>query len=193
VARQRDLAGDLELTVDRRTFLKRGLFGGALLALGGVGLGLWPGQEIAAPLRSLKILEPKAFQVLVAAATRIVVAPGADPVQIAHTVDESLTYAVPEAKKDFNGLLLLLENALAGLVLDGRPVPFTRVGGEAQDEVLLAWRDSALTVRRCGYHALRKICLAAHWSQEASFASLPYAPPTGLNANAYPDSKWGAS
>lgn len=179
--------------MDRRTFLKRGLFGGALLALGGVGLGMWPGRELAAPRAELKILQPRAFQVLVAVAARIVDAPGADPVQIAQAVDESLSFAVPEAKKDFNGLLMLLESALAGLVLDGRPVPFTRLSGERQDEVLLAWRDSSLAVRRSGYNALRKLCLLAHWTQESSFASLGYAPPSGLNAAAYPDSKWGAS
>ena len=193
MARQRDATGYLELIVDRRTFLKRGLLGGALLALGGVGLGLWPGRQLAAPRGALKVLKPRAFQVLVAAATRIVDAPGADPVQIAHSVDDALTFAVPVAGKDFNGLLMLLESALAGLVLDGRPVPFTRLAGQSQDEVLLAWRDSGLAVRRSGYHALRKICLAAHWMQEASFGSVGYAPPTGLNEHAYPDSKWGAS
>ena len=179
--------------MDRRTFLKRGLFGGALLALGGVGLGVFPGQYVASPLGPLKVLEPKAFQVLVAAATRIVDAPGADPVQIAQNVDEALTFANPEAQKDFNGLLMLLENAFAGLLLDGRPVPFTRLPGLSQDESLMAWRDSSLAVRRSGYHALRKICFIAHWTQEASFASLPYSPPTGLNEHAYPDSKWGAT
>lgn len=179
--------------VDRRTFVKRGLLGGAVLALGGVGLGLWPGQEIAAPRGELKILQPRAFQVLVAVAMRVIDAPGADHVQIAQNVDEALSFAVPEAKKDFNALLMLLENALAGLLFDGRPVPFTRLSGQAQDDVLLAWRDSALVVRRTGYHALRKLCFIAHWTQEASFAPLGYAPPTGLNAAAYPDSKWGAS
>ena len=193
MARQRDAPWNLELSLDRRTFLQRGLFGGALLALGGVGLGLWPGRELAAPRSALKVIEPKAFQVLVAVATRVVVAPGADPVQIAQNVDEALTYGVPDARKDFNGLLMLLESALAGLVLDGRPVPFTRMEGAAQDATLLAWRDSSLAMRRSGYHALRKLCLAAHWAQESSFASVGYAPPTGLNAAAYPDSKWGAS
>lgn len=179
--------------MDRRTFLKRGLVGGALLALGGVGLGLWPGRELAAPKGELKVLAPRAFQVLVAVATRVVEAPGADPVQIAQDVDLALTFASPESRKDFNALLMLLENALAGLVLDARPVPFTRLRGEDQDAVLLAWRDSSLSVRRTGYHALRKLCLAAYWMQEQSFAVLGYQPPTGLNATAYPDSRWGAA
>ena len=128
---------------------------------------------------------------LVAVAGRMVTAKGADPVAIAHAVDRTLMGATPEARADFARLLGLLENALPGLLLDARARPFTRLSAEGRDRVLEAWRDSRLSLRRSGYQALRKLCIASYYLDEASWGPLGYQPPTGLNAMAYDDSKAG--
>ncbi|CAN5419896.1 hypothetical protein BH09MYX1_BH09MYX1_51520 [soil metagenome] len=180
-------------SIGRRTILKRGLLGGAVLLLAGAGLTLIPGAHVANPTATLEVLDDRAFQVLVAVAQRVVTMNGADPVAIAQRVDRSLTSAPPETQADLVKLLHLFDSALAGAILDRRPTPFTRRSAEDQDATLLAWRDSSLAVRRSGYQALRKLCLVAHWSEEESFAAVPYAPPApgSFRASAYPDSKWG--
>ncbi len=91
-------------------------------------------------------------------------------------------------------LLGLFENALPGLLFDGAFFPFTRLSPESQDAVLEHWRDSRLALRRTGYNALRRICLAVAYGDESAWAAMGYPPPpTGLNAIAYDDSKAGAS
>ena len=175
----------------RRSFLKKGLFGALVLALGGGGLALCPSGHVASPTAPLLVLEPAGFQVLVAVAGRMVVAKGADPVAIAHAVDLALTRTTLEAQADLNKLLGLLENALPGLLLDARVLPFTRLSPEARDRVLDSWRTSRFALRRSGYQALRKLCLASHYLEETSWGGLDYKPPTGLNAMAYDDSKAG--
>jgi hypothetical protein len=166
--------------MNRRTFLRRGLLGGTILALGGVGLSAWPSLLERRPRQPLKVLDEKRFAVLAAVASRTVRAPGADPIAIAHAVDDTLSRAVPEVQNDFRQLLALFENALAGLVFDGRPKPFTRLSPEAQDAVLTNWRDSRLTVRRAGYQALRKLTSAAHHAQPSTWASVGYPGPPQL-------------
>lgn len=179
-------------TVGRRSVLRRGLVGGALLVLGGgAGLYAFPTKDSASPTRALAVLEPRPFQVLVAIARRVVTVPGADAVAIAHAVDDFLTSGTVEAQADTNKLLMLFENALPGLLFDGRALPFTRLSPESQDDVLRSWRSSRIALRRTGYRVLRNVCLAMHWGMEKSFAAVNYFPPTGLNAAAYDDSKVG--
>jgi len=175
----------------RRSILKTGLLGSALLLLGGGGLLLYPSKEVAAPTAPLDAVEPRPFQVLIALAGRIVTAKGADPVAIAHGFDRMLKYALPETQLGINQLLGLFENALPGLLLDGRAKPFTRLSPESQDAVLESWRTSRITLRRCGYQALRRLILLAYYIEESSWPALGYQPPSGMSAMAYDDSKVG--
>lgn len=177
----------------RRTFLKRGLFGGAVLVLAGVGISAIPGASVATPTAPLAVLDDRAFQVMVAIARRVITAKDADHVAIVHRIDRSLGGAAPETQADLVKLLHLFDSPLAAALLDRRVMPFTQLGGADQDTALLAWRDSSLALRRSGYHALRKLCLVAHWGEESSFAAVGYAPPApgSFRATAYPDSKWG--
>ncbi len=176
----------------RRSFLRKGLFGAALLALGGAGLALYPGKHLASPLRGLRVLDERGFQVMVAVAARVVVGPGADPIRIAHGVDEALARAAPESQADLVKLLGLFENALPGLLLDGRASPFTRLDGAAQDRVLEQWRDSRLAVRRSGFHALRRLCLGVYYAEPSAWPSIHYAGPPDLGGFAHDDSRAGA-
>ncbi len=178
-------------STSRRSVLKTGLLGTALLALGGTGLALFPTKEVGAPTSPLLALSAKSFQVLVAVAARVVTAKGAKPVAIAHGVDRVLSYALPETQDGIGNLLGLFENALSGLVLDGRILPFTRLSPASQDAVLQSWRTSRIPLRRLGYQALRKLTLAAYYMEESSWGPLDYAPPSGLNAMAYDDSEVG--
>ena len=166
--------------MNRRTFVKRGLWGGLLLAAGGsLGLGLWPTSMMRRPTRVLQALDERQFAILAAVAARTVVAPDADAVEIAHRCDERLAISYPEVRHDIGRLLLLLENGLAGLLLDGRARPFTRLSPAAQDAALDDWRDSKLAVRRGGYVALRKLTQAMWYAAPAAWPEVGYpGPPT---------------
>jgi hypothetical protein len=168
--------------MDRRAFIRRGLFGGLLLAVGGsVGLAAWPGARAARPTRPLRALDQRQLAVLAAIAARTVTAPGADAVEIAQRDDAQMALAPAEARADFTRrLLLLFENALAGLVFDGRTRPFTRLSPAAQDAVLAAWRDSRLVVRRSGYAVLRKLTQAAWYASPEAWADTGYPGPPQL-------------
>jgi len=179
------------VATSRRSFLRKGLIGGALLALGGVGLAVYPSKEVGVATAPLEALEPRAFQVLVALASRIVTATGSNPVAIAHSADRTLSYALPETQEAINKLLGLFENALPGLLFDGRLQPFTRLSAQSQDAVLESWRTSRIELRRTGYQALRKLVLAAHYIEESSWGPLAYSPPRGFSAMAYDDSQVG--
>ena len=178
--------------MDRRSFLKKGLFGGAVLALGGTGLAFYPTLRLAEPRIPLLVLDDRAFQVLVAIAGRIAPA-DADPVAIAHGADQSLLYlAAPEAREDLKKLFGVFENALPGALLDFRAAPFTRLGPEAQDRVLASWRDSRLSFRRGAYQVLRKLCLGRYYLEETSWPGIHYpGPPPDLSKFVHEDSKAG--
>jgi hypothetical protein len=176
--------------VDRRRFLKTGLGGAGLLLLGGTGIALLPTRRVATPPGTLRVLDSRTFQILVAVARRVVRDPGAEPPAIAAYVDELLTRVAPETRTDFRRLLLLFENALGGLLLDGRIRPFTRLSDDEQDEVLRRWRESTIAVRRVGYQGLKKICYLAHYAQPSSWPAIDYPPPTPVGAP-YDDSKMG--
>ena len=166
----------------RRGFLQLGLLGGALLSLSGVGLALFPSRRVFSPRRALAVLDAGGFNVLAAIAARVLPIEGADPVAIAHGVDDSLALQNPEAQSDFRNLLKLVENGLAGLLLDGRPRPFTRLGPGEQDAALIAFRESRLVLRRSGYHALRKLCSGVYYSDERSWAGIAYPGPPAIAA-----------
>jgi hypothetical protein len=163
--------------MNRRTFLRRGIVGGALLAVGGaVGLGAWPTNESARPRRPLRALDPRQFAVLAAVGARfLATVPQADAIEVAHRVDAQMATEPAEVRADFGKLLVLFDNALANLVFDGHAKPFTRLSPAAQDDVLASWRDSHLALRRSGYGVLRKLTQAA-W----------YAPPDGWADTGYP-------
>lgn len=178
--------------MDRRSFVKKGLLGGAVLVLGGAGLALQPGRRAFAPTRALGVLDDRGFQVMAAIAARVVTLPGVDPAAIAHGVDENLARAVPEARADLARVLGLFENALPGLLLDGRTRPFTQLDPAAQDRVLEAWRDSRLVLRRGAYHALRKLCLGTAYADPAAWRAVHYPGPPLLGGLFYDDSMAGA-
>jgi hypothetical protein len=95
-----------------------------------------------------------------------------------------------DARGDFNTLVGLFETALGGLVLDGRVRPFTRLSPEEQDHALEQWRDSRLALRRTGYQALRKLCLASHYARPESWASIHFPAPTPVS-EPYDDPQMG--
>ena len=77
--------------MERRSFLKVGVFGGLLLAIGGgLAIGLRPGDRSVRPTRALNVISEAAFPVLVAVAARVTRGTSASPIEIAQRVDEAV-------------------------------------------------------------------------------------------------------
>lgn len=182
------------MALTRRTLLTAGGAGAALLAVGGVGLGLRPSVLRPAP-SGLSVLDPTAYSVLAAVADRVApgddVLPPASELGVAAAVDALLATMDPLAAQELVQALHLLENALAGFLLDGRTTTFTAASPAEQDRVLEAWRTSGIAVRRKAFKALRGLCASAYFANPATYAACGYPGPPdyrGLRAaDAIPD------
>lgn len=169
--------------MDRRRFLQRGLVGGALLTVGGGGyLALRGGKLDVTPREPLRALDAAVFPVLVAVAARLIHADTKDPVAVAHGVDLALAFQPPEAKKDLNMALALLENGLFGLFTRASPRTFTELSPDAQDRALKGWQTSRLVLLRGAFTALKRLCLGAHYAsldaaREVGYPGPPFEKP----------------
>jgi hypothetical protein len=164
----------------------------AILSAAGAALSVWPVRRragVATP--ELKVLSEAAFWTLIAFAERVVPA-GADHLQVARAVDHALTYISVESQHDLNTLLGLLENGVVGLLFGVSPRPFSHRSPEARDATILDWANSSLTLRRGGFQALRKLCLAAHFGEQTSWKGMGYQGPPATGGLFYDDSKAGA-
>lgn len=174
----------------RRQLLKYGAGGAALLALGGIGLSLQR-TITRTPRAELAALSEREFSILAAVADRI--APGGDgfpsawDAHVPEKLDALFATMHPGAVDELKQALALLENAAAGLLLDGRTSTFTGSSGDEQDDILQAWRTSNLQVRRTAFKALNGLIGATYWSSSDVFAAIGYPGPLALNAAADED------
>ena len=176
--------------MNRRTVLKFGLGGAALMAVSGVGLSLRSGV-LRQPARPLSVLTSRQFSALAAIADRILPAgdgfPSASSLEVAERIDDLLARSEPEVGVELGQLLSLLENALVSLLLGGPPVPFTALSEDRQDAVLVAWRDSDLALRQGAFRALRSACLSAYFSHPDVYALTGYPGPPDFSAMVLPE------
>ena len=167
----------------RRTLIKTGLGGGLLLALGGVGLSV-QSTRLRTPKTPLKALDATGFSILAAVADRIVpngdAYPSAADIDVAGKIDLLLSTMHPGVTVELQQALKLIENPTVGLLLDGRPSPFTASSPEAQDATLRSWQGSHIPVRRTAYRALQKLCTSVYWSDEKTYALCGYPGPPNL-------------
>lgn len=172
------------MKLTRRAVLKFGLGGAVLLAVGGVGLAL-RGTVLRQPRTALRVLDEREFSILAAVADRI--APGQDgfpsawSLQVPEKVDALLFTMHPGAGEEMKAALGLLENAAAGLLLEGRTRTFTGSSAEQQDAILASWRDGSIMVKRTAFKALNGLCAATYWSSPEIYEHVGYpGPPPAL-------------
>lgn len=169
------------MTVTRRSFVKRGLFGGALLTIGGVGGLSLRSTVMVEPQGPLKILDARTYSIFSAVAARLVPEgdgfPSARSVKVVESIDDTLTKLHPADVADLKRLLGLFEGAAFGVLFDMRPTTFTGSSAEVQDQALAAWRDSKISVRRTGYVALRSLVMSAYFGSEQGYEAVGYPGP----------------
>ena len=168
------------MKLDRRTVLKYGLGGAAVLAAGGVGLGL-RATALRTPRRPLQALTEREYSVLAAFADRVCPAGSgflsATDVEVAEKVDALLATVHPGVRAEIGQALLLFENALAGFLFDRRFQTFTAAPPEVQDQAMEAWRTSKVSVRRTVFKALQGLVAGAYYGSKETYASVGYAGP----------------
>lgn len=168
------------MKITRRGMLKATLGGVVLLGTGGVLLSL-RGTVLRTPRGPLEVLDPESFSVLAAVADQMGPAgegwPSAWEVGVPEDVDALLAVMHPGDAADVISALKLLENAAAGLVLDGRTQTFTASSTEEQGHILDTWRRSDITLRRTAFRALHKLCNAAYYANPATYAMSGYPGP----------------
>ncbi len=169
----------------RRSLLRKGLVGGALLAVGGaVPLALRGPRPGPAPHRPLQVFSRDEHAIFAAVAARVVPGPGADgrwptaaAVDCAGKADALMAQAHPEIAKELKQLLALFDNGLVALLTVGRPRPFTRATADEQEAQLRAWGASRLSLFRTGYQALVRLTHATYYSSPEVYPLLGYPGP----------------
>ena len=173
------------VALDRRRFLRRGLFGGALLlCAGSLPFVFRTTRRGSAPRAPLKLLSADEHAVLAAVAARVVPGDGADArwpraeaLDCAGKIDALMATVHPDVGNDFRRLLHLVESGFAGLLFAGSPRPFTRAAPAEQDARLEAWRRSRLAVLRSGYQALKRLAHATYYSSPEIYDLIGYPGP----------------
>lgn len=170
----------------RRGFLKKGLFGGLLLALGGAGfLAFRRGARVRLP-EGLHVLDDRDYPLVLALINRLIPRrqgfPDTDTLGTAREIDRILTMVDDSARLELKQLLVLFENALPNFLFGARLKPFTQLAVDDQDLVLAEWRDSRIPLRRSGYYALRTLVMSAYYGNPAVWPAVQYpGPPPGLH------------
>ena len=170
----------------RRSFLKFGLAGTALLAVGG---GTWLGTrrtQVSSGLTGpFAVLTPEEATVFLELSERLLPPrpgfPAPLDVDLPRRIDGLLGLMPVEGQKEVRQLVGLFENALTGLLLDGQPRTFTASSNEQQDARIRGWQKSRLEVRRTGFRALKKIVYSSYYGARETWAAIGYPgpPPTG--------------
>ncbi len=176
----------------RRSFLKKGLFGGLVLLVGGAGaIALRGTRVLREPTGRLLVFSREEHAIFAALARRVVApserAPSTDDVDVATRADHSLRTAYPSVQKEFKQLLRLFENGLMGAVTSSGLAPFTASSAGDQDARLEAWATSRVALFRTGYQAMKRLALACYYSAPESWPSIGYpGPPTPESLGAMP-------
>lgn len=174
------------LPLSRRSLVKRGVVGGALLSLGTLTwLGLRSTRLGPEPRRRLRVLNRQEYAVAGAIAAALFPVgeagkaawPTPWELECPEKFDDLLAKLHPEVVTELRQLLALFENGLSGLFTGGRPVPFTRLEPEGQRARLEAWRRSKVTLMCSGYLALTRLFHAIYYATPEVHAHLGYPGP----------------
>ncbi|MEO5767464.1 MAG: gluconate 2-dehydrogenase subunit 3 family protein [Polyangia bacterium] len=174
--------------LSRRSLLKKGFAGGAILLLGGsLATFLRGGGRGRNPRQPLRLLTAKEYGIFAAVAARVcprqpeaVGWPSPDNLDCAGKVDQLLAELHPQVGTEFRRLLHVFENGLNGLFSVGQPGTFTAASPEDQDRRLEAWRHSRVALFRSGYQAMKRLAVATYYSSPETYALVSYPGPPGV-------------
>jgi hypothetical protein len=172
--------------MQRRTLLRWGLVGGAVLVVAGTGASF-----IHAPAWRDGTLQPAGRQVLGAIARAVL--DGSLPqdnqsgrvAMEAHLgrIQETIAAMTPATQQELALLLALLSSVAGRWALAGLEEHWETATVAAVQSSLQSMRTSALLVRRQAYHALRDLTHAAYFADRQTWGRLHYPGPRDLGAS----------
>lgn len=166
-------AGDGPLRLRRRTLLRRGLAGAAVLGLGGLTVTQCTGYDLPAGV-SLAFLSAKELAVLEAACARIL--DGLDAPDVARHAalwaDGYLSRQAPWVQGDVRLLLHAFEHAPPALLFTLSR--FTRLAPADQDRYLRAWQTSSIPALKQGFQALKGLACMGGYRRSAALLAIGY-------------------
>lgn len=163
----------------RRRVLGGLIVTGGIVATGAGGLAL-QGTVRRAARGPLLALDPTSFSILAAVADRM--CPGTATVptpwelEVPERIDAFLATTDPAVPAELMQGLAVLENALPGLLLDGRWGTFTSLDARGQDAALMAFATSRIALRRTVYKALLGLVSATYWAHPDAIRYAGYRP-----------------
>lgn len=165
----------------RRSLLKTGLIGAALVSVSSAALLLQPEKQRSAH-STLKVLSEREANVLSALASRLCPAmgpgaPGAEGVQLVEQIDAFLATADKEGQDGLKMALVIFDNAFTGALFGERVRPFSQLDGAAQDRVIHAWQKSSVGFRRTVMRALSATIMTFYWGDERTWQRIGYGGP----------------
>ncbi len=169
----------------RRGFLRKGLVGAPLLAVGGgVFLVFRRTLRAAKPRAALSVLSLDEYAIFASVAARVVAvdgdSPSTDAVDVAGRADATMALWPDADRIEFRRLLRLFENALTGVATGTGLETFTASPAPQQDARLAAWAGSRIAVFRTGHQALRRLASACYYAAPESWPATGYPGPPVL-------------
>jgi hypothetical protein len=169
----------------RRGFLRKGLLGAALLAIGGGAfLAFRRTLRAAKPHSPLLVLSETEYAVFAAVAARVVAVDGGsvttDAVDVAGRADAAMAQWPDSVQMEFRRLLHLFESALTGAVTRTGYSTFTASPVRLQDARLAAWSGSRVAVFRSGYQAMKRLACACYYAAPEAWPATGYPGPPEL-------------
>lgn len=161
----------------RRTFLKAGLLGGALLAAGGLAA-LVAGRDADADRR--QVLSAVIPAVLDGALPDEPQARAAAVARCADGVDAAIAGLPPAARQEAAQLFALLAIPPSRYALAGVRSSWDAASQEEAAAFLERWRVHPIALMRSGYGALHDLTLAAWYADESTWESIGYPGPLNL-------------
>src|SRR6185369_410108 len=179
----------------RRSFLKKGVLGGALLLVGGaLPIALRGSAGGPRPRQPLRLFTAREHAIFAAVAARLVPGdralaagwPSAEALDCAGKADRLIARVHPAVGAELRQLLRLFENGLGGLLTNLRPTPFSRLSAADQDGRLEAWRCSRIALLRSVYQAMKRLAHATYYSSPEIYARVGYPGPPSVPQPAGP-------
>jgi hypothetical protein len=172
--------------ISRRTVLKAGIAGGAVLLLARFMVRSVPQTE---PLETRgSALDPAAWALVEAIAP--VLLEGSLPIdgsaearaEVVAGVDRAVAGLAPASRKEITELFALLSFAPTRCLLAGVWSPWPDASRESVAAFLDSWRDSRFALLRSGYGAMHQLVMAAWYGNVRAWPAIGYAGPPVLKA-----------
>jgi hypothetical protein len=169
--------------MQRRTLLKVGIAGGAVLGMmaGGAALLFEPAWRDGRLTESgRRVFGAVARAVLDGRLPADVVAMQSAVASHLDRIEATVRAMPPASQRDVANLVTLLAMAPGRIALAGLPVDWPNADAALIQDSLQAMRTSRIALRQQAYHALRDLTHAAYFADRATWSQLGYPGPTTI-------------